>query len=216
MIGFGLTVTSAPASEPITLAEAKTALRIDHSEWDDEIEGVWLPAAREEIERRLSVKLVTQTVKVTLDRFPSLGIVGFDDQDRLRVVPAEQIIAGQIAAGVIEIPVESVASISSVKYYDTDNTLQTISSSNYQVDTARTPCRIAPVLGYAWPATRAKLAAVEIVAVVGAAAASVSPMLKAALILTLRARYEENDTLQPTIDRLLDLAWDGVRHGPKV
>jgi len=209
-------VTSAPASEPITLAEAKTALRIDHDEWNDEIEDVWLPAAREEIERRLSVKLVTQTVKVTLDRFPSLGIVGFDDQDRLRVVPAEQIIAGQIAAGVIEIPVESVASISSVKYYDTDNTLQTISSSNYQVDTARTPCRIAPVLGYAWPATRAKLAAVEIVAVVGAAAASVSPMLKAALILTLRARYEENDTLQPTIDRLLDLAWDGVRHGPKV
>jgi len=216
LIGFGLTVTSAPASEPITLAEAKTALRIDHSEWDDEIEGVWLPAAREEIERRLSVKLVTQTVKVTLDRFPSLGIVGFDDQDRLRVVPAEQIVAGQIAAGVIEIPVNDVASISSVKYYDTDNTLQTISSSNYQVDTARTPCRIAPVLGYAWPATRAKLAAVEIVAVVGAAAASVSPMLKAALILTLRARYEENDTLQPTIDRLLDLAWDGVRHGPKV
>ena len=209
-------MTSAPASEPITLAEAKTALRIDHDEWNDEIEDVWLPAAREEIERRLSVKLVTQTVKVTLDRFPSLGIVGFDDQDRLRVVPAEQIIAGQIAAGVIEIPVESVASISSVKYYDTDNTLQTISSSNYQVDTARTPCRIAPVLGYAWPATRAKLAAVEIVAVVGAAAASVSPMLKAALILTLRARYEENDTLQPTIDRLLDLAWDGVRHGPKV
>jgi len=216
LIGFGLTVTSAPASEPITLAEAKTALRIDHDEWNDEIEDVWLPAAREEIERRLSVKLVTQTVKVTLDRFPSLGIVGLDDQDRLRVVPAEQIIAGQIAAGVIEIPVESVASISSVKYYDTDNTLQTISSSNYQVDTARTPCRIAPVLGYAWPATRAKLAAVEIVAVVGAAAASVSPMLKAALILTLRARYEENDTLQPTIDRLLDLAWDGVRHGPKV
>jgi uncharacterized phiE125 gp8 family phage protein len=62
--------TVAPASEPISIAEAKDHLRIDHDDEDDYIDGL-IQMAREQVESDCARALMTQTRVLTLDRFPS-------------------------------------------------------------------------------------------------------------------------------------------------
>jgi uncharacterized phiE125 gp8 family phage protein len=203
-MSYGLTVTVAADSEPITLAEAKRAIRMDETitEYDDEIESLHIPAARRAIETLLDTRLITQTVKLTYDRFPCYwrgdGTIG------------------TIRDRIIEMPIADVVSVGSVKYYDTDNALQTISAANYQLDASTRPARLMPVQGYSWPATYARLSAVEITVTAGASTAALDPLIKSTVLLQLRAMWEDNEqAMRPTIDRLLDLAWDGRRHATR-
>lgn len=62
-------VTSAPASEPVTLAEAKAQLKVDHSDEDDLITSLII-AAREISEAYSGRSFISQTRTVTMDRFP--------------------------------------------------------------------------------------------------------------------------------------------------
>lgn len=207
---YGLTLTSASENEPLSLSEAKKALKIDHDEWDDEIESIWIPAAREIVERRLSAFLVAQSWKLTLDRFP-LGVLPGS-----QVQTPEATLAGQYyGAGIIELPIAKVRSVDLVKYYSASDVLTTLSQAVYQVDLSTEPARIMPVIGSLWPPTAARMAAVEITVTAGDEPVDVSPMLRAAVLLQMRWLYEENEGLSKTVDALLDLAWDGKRHGPQ-
>ncbi|MFN4272143.1 MAG: head-tail connector protein [Aliihoeflea sp.] len=66
--------TTAPAAEPVTLAEAKQHLRLDHDGEDGLIEGL-IRAAREEVEAATGLALIDQTWRLTLDRVPVTGVV---------------------------------------------------------------------------------------------------------------------------------------------
>lgn len=66
--------TTAPAAEPVTLAEAKANLRIDHGHEDDLLSGL-IRAAREEVERAAGLALIEQGWRLTLDRLPRSGDV---------------------------------------------------------------------------------------------------------------------------------------------
>lgn len=61
-----VTVTSAPAAEPITSTEAKAYLRVDHSA-DDTLIADLTKAARVVVEEHLRRSLVTQTRRATYD-----------------------------------------------------------------------------------------------------------------------------------------------------
>lgn len=60
---------TAPASEPITLAEAKAHCRVDHTTDDSLIQG-YITASREWVEDYIDRSLVSQRLVMTLDAFP--------------------------------------------------------------------------------------------------------------------------------------------------
>jgi len=59
-------VTSAPAAEPITSAEAKAYLRVEHAA-DDTLIGSLITAARVAVEAHTGRALINRTYRVTLD-----------------------------------------------------------------------------------------------------------------------------------------------------
>ena len=70
---------TAPAVEPVSLAEAKAFLRVEHND-DDELIGARAAGSRIHGEAQTRRALVTQSWRITLDCWPEDG--------RVRVVPA--------------------------------------------------------------------------------------------------------------------------------
>jgi uncharacterized phiE125 gp8 family phage protein len=100
-------VVTPPASEPVTIAEAKAQLSIGASDDSHDAElASMIAAAREEWERDTSIALITRTLEHRLPKFLSTIV--------LSVRPA--------------------IAISSVTYVDTSGTTQTVASSNYYLD----------------------------------------------------------------------------------
>lgn len=161
-------VTTEPSVEPITSTEAKLHLRVDHTD-DDTLITILIQASRETVEQLTNRSLITQSRTIKLDRFP--------------------------CSNTIEIPYGPLISITSVKYYDADNTLQTMSSSLYEVDTFSNVPRLVLADGQSWPSTYVKTNAVEIIysAGYGAAGSYVPKPLKQAMFLILGHLYEHRE-----------------------
>lgn len=198
--GYGLTVTTAPAAEPVSPADAKTHLRVEHAA-DDALIARLVAAARRLTEAYTGRRWVSQTVTVTYPDFPRAG-------------------AGGGAWGqAVRLPVEPVRSVSSVSYTDTAGTLQTLAASAYQTALDRSPPLVAPARNTVWPAADAgTLAAVRVAVVAGyGGAADVPEDAKAAVLLCVGAWYAnrgdgadpEKTGLPPAAKRLLDLLHTG-------
>ena len=158
---MGLALATAPASEPITLTEAKAHCRVDSSA-DDTLIGTLITSAREWAEGFANVRIVSQTWDYTLDAFPAC----------------------------IDLPFGPVSAITHIKYYDTANVQQTLSSSAYDYSLACPVVRILPAYGYAWPSTNERAGAVV---VRFAAGYSVVPeRVKAAIKLHVEAHYDRD------------------------
>ena len=166
---YGLQRTSAPASTPVTLAEAKAHLRIEHSLEDPLITSL-LEAATEWSEDYQQKAYITQTWTLTLDRFP----------------------AGEIA--VFRPPLQSVTTI---KYDDVDNVNQTLAASTYVVDTSSDQGgRIALAFNQSWPDTYNEIGSVVVTFVAGyGAPEDVSQQIKAAIKLLLSHWYEHRESV---------------------
>lgn len=67
-------VIAAPAIEPITLAEAKLFLRIEHDD-DDTAVAALIVAARQHVEAATRRALITQDWRLTRDAWPPGGII---------------------------------------------------------------------------------------------------------------------------------------------
>lgn len=70
---------TAPAVEPVSLAEAKAFLRVEHND-DDDLIGALAAGSRIHVEAQTRRALVTQSWRIALDCWPEDG--------RVRVVPA--------------------------------------------------------------------------------------------------------------------------------
>lgn len=114
-----------PGSEPISLAEAKAHLRVDIDDDDALITGL-IVAAREQAEHRTGRALITQVWELALDDFPEAEI---------------------------ELPRVPASSIVSVKYMDTSNLEQIVSSGSYGLDNYGIQHWIIPADGFSWPST---------------------------------------------------------------
>lgn len=101
-------ITTAPASEPVTVAECKLAARFTASALDTLIEDVYIPAARGECQHRTGQSIGAQTVRKTIDAWP----VGDD----------------------IDLSYGPVSTVTSVQYLDADGDAQTVSASLYSLD----------------------------------------------------------------------------------
>ena len=142
-----LVLITPPATEPLTNAEAMVHLKVDF-----QIEIIYIDnlikAARVAAERITRRALITQTWDLYLDAFP---------------------------AWEIGVPKPTLQSITSIKYMDTDGTLQTLAAAKYLVDEKSEPGRITPSFGEVWPVTRAQTNAVVVRFVAGYGAASDVP-----------------------------------------
>ena len=147
---IGIKTITAPAAEPVLLADAKLHLRIVGTDEDTYLTHL-IKVAREKVERDSRRALITQTLELQLDRFPG----------------CRDVIALPYAA-----PLQSVTSI---KYTDIDGTTETtMGTDDYEVDIDVDPGRVRPVSTETWPPTDTALGAVRIRYVCGYGAAGTS------------------------------------------
>lgn len=138
--GLIRTLVTGP-TEPITTAEAKTHLRVDHSNDDTYIDSL-VTAARQYVERVTGRAIGSQTWDTWYD--------GFSTE--------------------MELPVSPVASISTITYTDIDGNSQTATGTLYTADTDQIPGRVYLAYNQTWPSTRDIPKAVKIRFVAGSAA----------------------------------------------
>lgn len=161
-----LYLKTAPASEPVTTAEAKNHMRVDISD-DDTLIGTMVKAARRWIEGITGIRMVTQTWNYYLDEFP--------------------------AADVIKLPIGPVSAVSSVKYTDDEGNVFTLAASNYVTDLVSLPARIKLKDGCSWPsADLREVNGVDIEFVAGYGAAAAVPDEVKLAVNMLTAYWYEN------------------------
>lgn len=173
--GYGLTQTGAPASEPVTQAEAKLWMRVTQADQDDVVDHL-IAYAREAVEDGTDRQLITATWKMYLDAFADL----------------------------IYVPKAPLASVTSIAYVDGDGDTQTLTEgTDFLVDTDHDPGRITPFPATVWPGTRVQTQAVTITftAGFGSTAASVPARYKNVMrrIITDRYDVERGEVVTGTI-----------------
>lgn len=145
-------VTVEPAAEPISLALAKSHLRVTSSH-EDTLIPTYIAAARDWIENYCGIAIEERTVTFSAPKFENT----------------------------MPMPIAPVQSISSVQYKDEDGNTQTLATSVYgYVATDSLSPRIVLLNDQEWPDTAIDPEAVTVTAVVGydsAPAALVSAML---------------------------------------
>ena len=125
--------------------QAKT--HIDGTEFDTQI-AIIIPAIRAAAEQELGRRLITQTVEMVLDEFPSEEI---------------------------DLILPDAQSITSIKYLDDSGVEQTLAGSVYALDADSTPSRVLLKYGQAWPSTQDVQNAVRVRFVVGYGDAAAVP-----------------------------------------
>lgn len=165
---MSLVVITAPNSEPLTTAEAKAHLRVDHSDDDAYIDAL-IKAARVYVESYLQRALITTEFRLNLDGFP---------------------------ASAIELH-PSLQAVSTLKYTDPDGVVQTWDSVNYVVDTDSVVGRLVPGYGLSWPSTRDMINAVQVTFTAGYGdnAADVPEPIRHAMRLLIGHLYENREAV---------------------
>lgn len=160
---------SAPAAEPVTLAEAKIRLSVDHDEHNAMITDL-IAAARAAAENKTGRALIAQTWELVLDAFP---------------------------AHEIKLAKPPVSSIVSIQYIDPDGVQQTMDPADYSLDPDSLPGWVLPAYGTAWPATldAANVVRVRFVAGYGAAATDVPTPVRQWINVTLATYYANREAI---------------------
>lgn len=164
-----LELVTAPTALPVSLAEVKAQLRIEHDDEDNYLDrlintGVNMVDAK----GVLGQGLITQTWAQWMSNNP------------------EREVALQLG------PVQSVTAI---KYYDTDGDLQTDTLSHYDVFGLSQNKTVKPKTGYGWPTAQLRQDAIKIEYVVGFGDAStdVPESLRHAMLMLIAHWYENRE-----------------------
>lgn len=161
-----LELVTPPDATPVSTAEAKTHLAVEHTEHDTFITSL-IDAVTAELDGRfgyLRRALVTQTWRYSLPFFP--------------------------ACRKIELPLPPLQSVTSVKYYDGNGDEQTLSTDSYRVVSNAFVGYIELVPAQSWPGTAYRSDAVTIEYVAGFGdAADVPANIKAAMLLRIGELY---------------------------
>ena len=175
-MGSFTTITE-PTDEPITLDEAKEALRIDIDDEDQRIWGI-IRAARMFAEDYLSQKIMSQVVELNLDRWP----------------------ASEFGLGIFPI-----ISVDTVSYEDTASPVATqtlTANTDYYADIKTTEGRLRTITG--WPSVAVKPNAIKIRMTVGYADQdSVPDQIKEGVKAYCAYIYDSDECMKGIAERLL-------------
>ena len=165
---MALKLITAPSTLPVTLAEAKAHLRIDHADEDTLITAL-IATATAGAEHETGRALMAQTWEVTLDAFPDA----------------------------VELTRTPVQSIESVTYANSEGTPTVLSNVFYALDAADEFgwAYVVPAYAGAWPETRDEINAVRVRYVAGYASAEEVPAaIKSWILLQVGALYENRES----------------------
>lgn len=163
--GYGkLFLKTAPSTTPVSLAEAKTHLRVTGTD-DDTYITTLIDVATQTAEEFLNLKLMSQTWVLYLDEFPDY----FD-----------------LLIGTLK-----TADIGGIKYYNTSNALTTLATSNYFIDEFHRPARVYFADDFTIPDTFDRPNAVAVEFTLGFSTASNVPApIRQAILLMIGTYYE--------------------------
>lgn len=119
---MSLSLSAAPAIEPVSLDEMREHLHYSATDQDAYISAL-ISAARQACESETDRAFMTQSWVLGLTRFPEI----------------------------IGIPLPPLQSVEAITYYDENGAEQTLSDDQYQVSTISDPGMIAPARGCSWP-----------------------------------------------------------------
>lgn len=119
---MALRLITAPTVEPVTLAEAKSHLRVSHTS-DDLLIQSYIEGARVFCEKFTGRALITQVWELVIDQFPHHEIM---------------------------IPLPPLQSVDSINYDDSAGVVTGLASTEYEVDIVSEPGWVVPVTT-GWP-----------------------------------------------------------------
>ena len=188
---------TAPATEAITLAEAKAQCRIDDSDSDTLI-GRLIEVARDKIDGPYGagIALVSQQWRMSLDCMPSR----------------------------IFVPMGPVMSIDTLTYLDDGGTRQTLSAESYTWRKEFMGAWIKPVYNGTWPTVRRDYDSVQVTFTAGFPGTSDSPVslenipatLKHAMLLLVGHYYENREAFLAGDAVELPLGFNDILNGFRV
>ena len=170
--GYGkLRLKTAPTLTPVSLAEAKTHLRLDSSfTADDDYITTLINVATSAAENYTNLAIMEQSWYLDIDAFPDYF---------------------NLLKGTLR-----VLTINSITYSDENNASQTLASSNYFADGSIKPARIYFAPDATIPSTYDKPNAVNVDFTLGFTAASQVPApIKQAVLLMVGTYYETRQTV---------------------
>lgn len=155
---MGLRVATPAAKQPIISADV--ARMLDTLPENEAQIAALIAPATEAAETYLGRAIITQTLVLTLDRFPCWEI-------RLPRPPLQEVTA--------------------IRYLDDSGVQQTLDDALYRVSTSSEPGSIEPAYGQSWPSARAVSGSVEIeyVAGYGDEPENVPAIIKHAIVMTV-------------------------------
>jgi len=182
MTAFKQTVP--PATEPVTLDDAKAQARVDTNIDDALITGL-ITAARQWAEAYTGRAFINQTWQMWLDVWPVGSESWWDGVRQAPIMALDDV-------SYVSLPRPPLAGVNSVTYYDNADNPTVWASSNYFVDTIREPGRLALRLGSVWPVpTRINNGiCIEYVVGYGADADAVPEIIKTAIRQLVSHWYE--------------------------
>ena len=158
-------VSTGPTREPINILELKSHLRITETNEDDDLLN-FITAARELCEEYQNRKYVTQTIQLSLEKFPDCDY--------------------------IELPYPPLASVTSFNYYDEDGNATAF--EDYNIDTYSEPGRLYLKNDYTWTGDELRTGTgILITYVVGTSVANVSQRVKNAIMMLAGYMYESRE-----------------------
>lgn len=165
-----LSVATAPAVEPVSLADAKAHLRVDISD-DDSYISALITAARQYAEEYLDRALIAQQLTMRMDSFPY--------EFELPRPPMAS--SGTLTSTSITYTLEAATP-----------TTTTLSTATYRVDRNETPGRIRTIYGGTWPSHLADPNAVSVTwwAGYGSGGSDVPAAIRHAMLMIIGHLYE--------------------------
>ena len=159
----------AATAEPVSLEDAKMHLRVKNTGEDSLIQRQ-IRLAREYVEAVSHRQLINATWILHLDAFPAI----------------------------IRPPLPPLSSVTTLKYYDVDNALTTLTeNTDFTVDNKNEPARIEPEFATSWPSTRSRFNAVGLtyVAGYGTEGGDVPEQYVQAVLLLIANAYENREPI---------------------
>jgi uncharacterized phiE125 gp8 family phage protein len=178
---MSLFLTTPPAVEPLSLAEAKAHLRVPHTD-DDTYISTLIVSARRRVERQTGLRLITQGWSQFMDCWP---------QD-----------------GLIELDLNPVSTVSDVVVFGDTDTPSTIDPAHYFLDATTNPPRVVFRQGRnpSPPGRRAKGIEIRMTAGFGNAAAVPQDLKQAMLWMVADAfAHRGDDGLRSLTPAVLEL-----------